>query len=162
MKKTVIAYTDGSSLGNPGPGGYGVILKYGSRVKELSGGFQCTTNNRMEILAAIVALRALTEPCKVDLHTDSQYVAHAINKGWARRWQKNHWMRNKREPALNPDLWTELLQLCDRHEVNFIWIRGHANDSDNERCDALAKQAAEKPDLPPDPGYDARACRNDR
>lgn len=157
-RKHVLAYTDGSSLGNPGPGGYGVILRHGAYKKALSGGFRCTTNNRMEILAAIKALEALKEPCRVTLHTDSQYLANAIMKGWARRWQRNGWMRNKKEPALNPDLWEVLLPLCDQHEVTFVWVRGHAGDALNERCDELAKMAAQQPNLPPDPGYDAGTC----
>lgn len=152
--KHVIIYTDGSSLGNPGPGGYGAILRYGDHEKELSAGYRCTTNNRMEILAAIEALKCLTEPCRVTLHTDSQYLVNAIEKGWARRWQRNRWMRNKKEKALNPDLWAEMLALCDRHNVELVWVRGHAGDEDNERCDELAKSAAEAPNLPPDPGYE--------
>ncbi|MGC9522741.1 MAG: ribonuclease HI [Anaerolineae bacterium] len=158
IKKHVTAYTDGSSLGNPGPGGYGVILRYGGHEKELSGGFRCTTNNRMELLAAIKALEALTEPCEVTLHTDSQYLARAIEEGWAQRWQRNGWMRNKKERALNPDLWARLLALCDKHDIEFVWIRGHNGDPLNERCDALAKEAAEQPRLPPDPGYPDKKC----
>jgi ribonuclease HI len=161
-RKHVLAYTDGSSLGNPGPGGYGVILRHGQYEKEISGGFACTTNNRMEILAAIKALEALTEPCTVTLHTDSQYLAHAIEKGWARRWQKSGWMRNKKEAALNPDLWQILLDLCAQHTVEFVWVRGHAGDAYNERCDALARTAAQQRNLPPDPGYDVAACRDRR
>lgn len=154
--KHVTVYTDGSALGNPGPGGYGAVLRYGQHVKELSGGFRCTTNNRMEILAVIEALRCLREPCRVTLHTDSQYVANAVTKGWARRWQRNGWMRNRKEPALNPDLWERLLTLLETHDVDFVWVRGHAGDEVNERCDQLAKAAAEAPDLPPDPGYDGQ------
>ena len=153
-KRHVIAYTDGSALGNPGPGGYGAILQHGNYEKELSGGFRHTTNNRMELLAAIEALKALKEPCHVTLHTDSQYLVNAMTKGWAQRWRRNGWMRNKKEPALNADLWAELLDLCEVHDVDFIWVRGHAGDPRNERCDALAKQAAELPDLPRDTGYD--------
>lgn len=157
--KPVIIYTDGSSLGNPGPGGYGVILRYGDHEKELSGGFRCTTNNRMELLAAIKGLQALNRPCEVKLHTDSQYLVNAIEKGWARRWQRNSWMRNKKDRALNPDLWAKLLPLTDRHDVEFIWVRGHAGHTDNERCDTLAKEAAEQPNLPPDEGYEREhAC----
>lgn len=151
--KHVTIYTDGSALGNPGPGGYGAVLRYGPHTKEVSGGFRCTTNNRMEILAAVEALRCLTEPCEVTLHTDSQYLANAVTKGWAERWQRNGWMRNKKEPALNVDLWQRLLPLLEQHDVTFVWVRGHAGDEVNERCDQLAKQAAQAPDLPPDPGY---------
>ncbi len=152
-RKHVIAYTDGSALGNPGPGGYGVILQHGDYERELSGGFRHTTNNRMEILAAIEALKALKEPCQVTLHTDSQYLVNAMTKGWAERWRANGWMRNKKEPALNPDLWEELLRLCKVHQVAFVWVRGHAGNHRNERCDVLAKEAAQQPDLPPDVGY---------
>jgi len=154
--KHVTIYTDGSSLGNPGPGGYGAILRYGAHARELSGGFQCTTNNRMEILAVIEALAALKEPCRVTIHSDSRYVINAITKGWARRWQRNGWMRNKKERAINPDLWKRLLTVIEPHEVEFVWVRGHAGDADNERCDMLAKSAAKQPELPPDPGYDRR------
>ena len=153
-RKHVIAYTDGSALGNPGPGGYGTLLLHGTSKKELSGGFRRTTNNRMEITAAIEALKALKEPCRVTLYTDSKYLANAISKGWAERWQRNHWMRNKSEPALNPDLWATLLDLCKTHEVEFVWTRGHAGDAYNERCDRLAREAAARPNLPPDVGYD--------
>ncbi len=153
ITKHVIAYTDGSALGNPGPGGYGAIVMHGNREKELSGGFRRTTNNRMEIMAAIEALRALKEPCRVTLYTDSQYLANAISKGWAEKWRRNDWMRNKSDRALNPDLWAVLLELCRVHEVEFCWTRGHAGDAHNERCDRLAREAASRPDLPPDPGY---------
>jgi ribonuclease HI len=152
--KPVIIYTDGSSLGNPGPGGYGVVLRYGDHEKELSGGFRCTTNNRMELLAAIKALQALKRPCRVKLHTDSQYLVNAIEKGWAKRWQRNGWMRNRKDRALNPDLWAELLPLTDRHDVELLWVRGHAGNPDNERCDTLAKEAADAPNLPPDEVYE--------
>ena len=151
--KHIIIYTDGSSLGNPGPGGYGAVLRYNSHTRELSGGFRCTTNNRMEILAAIEALKALRQPCRVTLHTDSQYLVNGVTKGWARRWQRNGWMRNKKEKAINPDLWERLLTLLKTHQVEFVWVRGHAGNAGNERCDQLAREAAEQPDLPPDPGY---------
>ena len=153
VRKHVVAYTDGSALGNPGPGGYGAILRNGEHEKELSGGFRNTTNNRMEIMAAIEALKALKEPCRVTLYTDSQYLANAITKGWAERWQRNNWMRNKSERALNPDLWAVLLELCRTHEVEFSWTRGHAGNALNERCDRLAREAALQPNLPPDVGY---------
>ena len=153
-QKQTIIYTDGSAIGNPGPGGYGVILRYGERIHELSGGFRHTTNNRMEILAAIEGLRALKEPCKVTLHTDSQYLVNAITKGWVKRWQSKGWMRTKDEKALNVDLWLELLPLLDKHDVDFVWVRGHAGTPDNERCDVLAKMAASQPDLPRDEVYE--------
>jgi ribonuclease HI len=154
-QKHVTIYTDGSAIGNPGPGGYGIILRYGEHTRELSGGFRWTTNNRMEILAAIEALRALKEPSKVMLHTDSQYLVNAITQGWVKRWQAKGWMRTKGEKALNVDLWLKLLPMLEKHNVTFVWVRGHAGNPDNERCDVLAKQAATQPDLPPDEVYEA-------
>ncbi len=152
--KSIIIYTDGACRGNPGPGGYGVVLKYGEQRKELSGGFRLTTNNRMEIMAAICGLRALKERCSVIVYTDSQYLSNAINKGWARRWRANNWMRNRKDRAVNPDLWDELLKLCDRHDVVFKWVRGHSGNPENERCDALSVQASRGHDLPADEGYE--------
>ena len=149
----VTIYTDGACLGNPGPGGYGAVLLYGSQRKELSGGFKLTTNNRMEITAALVALEALQKPCRVLLYSDSQYVVNAMSKGWAQRWQANGWKRNKREDAVNPDLWERMLELCQRHTVEFRWVRGHAGDKENERCDLLAVAAARDSGLPDDAGY---------
>ncbi len=153
-KKHITLYTDGSAIGNPGPGGYGVILRYGEQRRELSGGFRLTTNNRMEIRAAIEGLRALKEPCAVTLYSDSQYLVNAINQGWVKRWQAQGWMRTKKEPALNVDLWLELLPLLEKHTVTFVWVRGHADNPDNERCDLLARQAATQSNLPPDTGYE--------
>lgn len=153
--KKVIIYTDGACIGNPGPGGYGVVLLYGNHRKEMSGGFRLTTNNRMEIMAAIVGLSALKTKCAVTIYTDSQYLADAVMKGWVKRWRANDWMRNKKEKALNPDLWEKLLHLCEEHEVEFVWVRGHAGDPENERCDGLSMQAAQRKDLPPDVGYEA-------
>lgn len=150
----VTIYTDGSSLGNPGPGGYGVVLKAGTHRKELSGGFRKTTNNRMELLGVIEGLKSLKQPCKVTLYSDSKYIVDAVNQGWARRWKANHWKRNKREKALNPDLWKTLLDLLDEHQVEFVWVKGHANNAENNRCDRLAVAAASKPNLPPDSGYE--------
>ncbi len=155
-RKEVTIYTDGGALGNPGPGGYGVILDYRGQRKELSGGFRHTTNNRMELMAAIEGLRALKEPCRVTLYTDSRYLVDAMEKGWARRWQANGWRRNKREAALNADLWEELLRLCDTHDVRFVWVKGHSGHAENERCDQLVQEAARQPDLPPDPGYEGK------
>lgn len=152
--KQVVIYTDGACLGNPGPGGYGVILLYGKHRKELSGGFRLTTNNRMEIMAAIVGLSALKERCKVTVYTDSQYLADAMMQGWAKRWKSNGWRRNKKERALNSDLWDKLLNLCEQHDVEFVWIRGHNGNPENERCDKLSMQAAEQKNLPPDIGYE--------
>jgi len=138
VQKQVEIYTDGACSGNPGPGGYGVILSYNGREKELSGGEEMTTNNRMELTAAIVGLEALREPCTVTLYSDSKYVVDAINKGWAEKWHDNNWMRNSKEPALNPDLWEQLLGLTMEHEVTFVWVKGHAGHPQNERCDKLA------------------------
>ena len=152
--KHIIIYTDGSALGNPGPGGYGIILKHNGHIKELSGGFRRSTNNRMEIYAIIVALKALKHPSRVTLYTDSQYVVNAITEGWVKRWRAQGWMRNKKEPVLNIDLWSDLLPLLDLHEVEFVWLRGHRGNPNNERCDRLAKRAAKQDNLPPDTGYE--------
>jgi ribonuclease HI len=151
--KQVVIYTDGACSGNPGPGGYGVVLLFNGHRKELSGGFRKTTNNRMELLGAIEGLRALKDRCAVKLHTDSQYVVNAIEKGWAAKWKANGWMRNKKDKAVNPDLWEQLLQLCKQHKVEFIWVRGHAGNVENERCDVLAVAAAQQSNLPVDEGY---------
>jgi len=153
--KTITIHTDGACLGNPGPGGYGAVLEYEGARKELSGGFRLTTNNRMELLAAIKALEALKEPCRVTVYSDSQYVVDAVEKGWARRWQANDWMRNKKEAAINPDLWERLLQLTEKHAVTFRWVRGHAGNVENERCDRLAVEAANGHDLEADSVYES-------
>ena len=142
MKKVNI-YTDGACSGNPGPGGYGAVLIYGEHRKEFSGYEPNTTNNRMEIMGVIVALEALKMPCQVNLTSDSRYVVDAIEKGWAIRWKQNSWMRNKKEPALNVDLWERLLPLLDTHKVTFHWVKGHAGHIENERCDTLARRAIE-------------------
>lgn len=138
MLKYIEIFTDGACSGNPGPGGWGVVLRYGNREKELSGGEAMTTNNRMELTAAIMGLAALKEPCAVKLVTDSKYVAEAIDKGWARSWQKNGWKKADKKPALNSDLWQRLLELLDVHTVNIEWVKGHAGHPENERCDRLA------------------------
>ena len=138
MQKYVEIYTDGACSGNPGPGGWGVVLRYGSREKELSGGEFNTTNNRMELTAAIKGLSALKEPCAVKLVTDSKYVADGITKGWAESWRKNGWRKADKKPALNPDLWEQLLNLLNEHTVNIEWVKGHAGHPENERCDELA------------------------
>jgi ribonuclease HI len=148
--KEVTIYTDGACSGNPGPGGYGVVLLYQGHRKELSAGFKDTTNNRMEILAAIKGLESLKEKCRVTLYTDSQYLVNAIEKNWAQKWRANGWMRNKKEPALNADLWARLLKLCEFHEIKFVWVKGHAGNPENERCDQLAVAAFKQPGLPPD------------
>ena len=149
-------HTDGACLGNPGPGGYGVVMRYGDHSRELSGGYRLTTNNRMELLAAIRGLEALNRPCQVVLYSDSKYVVDAIGKGWAVKWRANGWMRNKREKAVNPDLWAKLLDLCATHDVEFRWVRGHSGVADNERCDRLAVAAAKGPNLQEDRGYPPR------
>ncbi len=149
-KKQVTLYTDGACTGNPGPGGYGAILQFGKHRRELSGGYAHTTNNRMEMMAVIVGLETLKEPCRVRVVTDSAYVANGIEKGWARSWQARGWRRRTGEPALNADLWQRILDLCQEHEVSFQWVRGHAGHPENERCDRLAVEAAAGPDLPPD------------
>ena len=142
--KFVEIFTDGACSGNPGPGGYGVILRYEANTKELSGGEPQTTNNRMELTAVIEGLKCLKEPCKIRLYTDSQYVANGITKGWAKNWRKNGWIKSDKKPVLNPELWDELLNLLDRHIVEVIWVKGHAGHKENERCDRLAVAAAEK------------------
>ncbi|MBO9339143.1 MAG: ribonuclease HI [Chloroflexus sp.] len=152
----VVIYTDGSAIGNPGPGGYGVVLRYNHHYKELSGGFRLTTNNRMELMACIVGLRSLKRSMQVKLYSDSKYVVDAIRNGWAKRWQINNWMRSKTEPAKNADLWAELLMLCERHQVEFVWVSGHSGVPDNERCHELATAAAQQPDLPPDIAFEAQ------
>lgn len=136
--KTVEIFTDGACSGNPGPGGYGAILRFEGHEKELSGGEAQTTNNRMELTAVIVALEALKFPCKVILTTDSKYVVDGIEKGWAKSWRENGWKKKDKKPALNPDLWGRLLDLLEIHEVEFNWVKGHAGHPENERCDALA------------------------
>lgn len=149
-KKAVTLYTDGACTGNPGPGGYGVILQFGKHRRELSGGYAHTTNNRMEMMAVIAGLQALKEPCRVRVVTDSEYVVNAMEKGWARSWKARGWRRRTGEPALNADLWERILDLCQEHQVSFQWVRGHAGHAENERCDRLAVEAAARPDLPRD------------
>ncbi|MDO4744025.1 MAG: ribonuclease HI [Clostridia bacterium] len=143
MKKVEI-FTDGACSGNPGPGGYGVVLRYGATEKELSGGEAETTNNRMELTAAIVGLEALKEKCSVTLYSDSKYLIDAINCGWAVKWRENGWMRTKKDKALNPDLWEKLLDLLDRQDVTLVWVKGHAGHPENERCDRMAVAETEK------------------
>ena len=146
-------YTDGGCSKNPGPGGYGVVLVTGAKRRELSGGYARTTNNRMELIACIKGLEALDERTSVTLYSDSQYVVNGMVKGWARRWKRNNWMRTEEEPAVNSDLWSRLLDLCEKHEVRFQWVRGHNGNRENERCDVLAVGMSRAADLPPDPGY---------
>lgn len=135
-------FTDGACRGNPGPGGYGVILRCGAKEKELSQGFANTTNNRMELLAAVTGLKSLNRKCRVTLYTDSQYLLNGIEKGWAKKWRANNWIKGDKKPALNSDLWEELLRLTEEHEVKMVWVKGHVGHPENERCDQLAVAAA--------------------
>ena len=136
--KTVTLYTDGACSGNPGPGGWGAILEFNGHEKELSGGESSTTNNRMELTAVIEGLSALKEPCRVELYSDSKYVIDSLEKGWARSWQKRGWVKSDKTPALNPDLWEKLLSLADLHQIRCHWVKGHAENEKNNRCDQLA------------------------
>ena len=136
--KTVTIYTDGACSGNPGPGGWGAILMYGSHKRELSGGEPNTTNNRMELTAVIQALSSLKEPCIVDLWSDSKYVIDGLEKGWAKGWKARGWVKSDKKPALNPDLWEELLRLTGIHSLRYHWVKGHAENEYNNRCDELA------------------------
>ena len=136
--KLVTIYTDGACSGNPGPGGWGAILEYMGHEKELSGGEKNTTNNRMELTAVIKALQALKEPCNVELYSDSKYVLDALQKGWAVSWRKRGWIKSDKKPALNPDLWETLLNLVEKHDVRYHWVKGHASNPKNNRCDELA------------------------
>lgn len=136
--KHIEIYTDGACSGNPGKGGWGAVLVYKSTEKEICGGSSETTNNRMELTAVIEALKCLKEPCNVTLTTDSKYVCDAINKGWVYNWKKNNWKKADKKPALNTDLWEELLKLLDIHKVEFVWVKGHNGHPYNERCDKLA------------------------
>ena len=143
MKKVTI-YSDGACSGNPGPGGYGTILVYGNVEKELSEGFESTTNNRMELLGAIAGLEALKEPCSVRIVSDSKYLCDAINQGWLENWKSRGWKKADKSPALNPDLWEKLLTLLERHDVTFVWVKGHDGHPYNERCDRLATAFADR------------------
>jgi ribonuclease HI len=147
-------YTDGGCEPNPGPGGYGVVLVHPKKRAEASGGFRSTTNNRMEILAAIKGLQMLKQPCKVTLYSDSQYLVDTIMKGWAVAWKKKDWWRTNQERAANVDLWETLLALCETHQVEFRWVRGHAGNVENERCDQLSTAALRQPNPPADEGYE--------
>lgn len=142
--KTVTIYTDGACSGNPGPGGWGAILRYKETEKELSGGAADTTNNRMELTAVIEALALLKESCVVELYSDSKYVIDGLSKGWARGWQKRGWIKSDKKPALNPDLWERLLALTDRHEMHYHWVKGHAENEKNNRCDQMAVAESKK------------------
>jgi ribonuclease HI len=157
--KKVTIYTDGGCTPNPGPGGYGIVLIYGEQRRELSGGYRSTTNNRMELTAAIRGLQALKEPCDVTLFSDSQYVVNGITKGWARTWKSKGWIKSDKRPAENIDLWEDLLNLCETHTVRFEWIRGHNGRAENECCDRLAGDASRRQDLPIDSVYEGNSKR---
>lgn len=148
-------FTDGACSGNPGPGGYGIVLLAGEHRKELAQGFRRTTNNRMELLAVIEGLKALRGPRRVEVWSDSKYVVEAIEKGWAKKWRSNGWRKADKKPALNADLWQELLALLDQHQVRFRWLRGHDGHSENERADQLAVSALRAPGLAIDRVYEA-------
>ena len=142
--KEVTLYTDGACSGNPGPGGWGAILIYKGKEKPLSGGDKETTNNKMELTAAIEGLSALKEPCLVKLYSDSKYLIDGMTKGWARSWEAKGWKKSDNKPALNPDLWEKLLRLDEFHEIEYIWVKGHAGNPNNERCDTMAVAEIEK------------------
>lgn len=152
--KDVTIFTDGSCLGNPGPGGFAAILRYGKVEKTITGGFNPTTNNRMELTACLAALKALKEPCQVTLFTDSKYLADAIRQGWLQNWLKQGWRTAAKKPVKNQDLWQALLPLLSKHQVQFTWIKAHDGHPENERCDLLAKEQAGLDNLPPDPGFE--------
>jgi ribonuclease HI len=149
----ILIYTDGGCQNNPGPGGYGAVIMAGNKRNEISQGYRMTTNNRMELMACVAALKSLESRVKVVLHSDSRYVVNGMNKGWAKRWKSNGWMRTKTEAAENADLWSELLDLTENRDVSFVWVRGHAGNIENERCDKLATDAAFRSDLREDVGY---------
>ena len=142
--KTVTLYTDGACSGNPGPGGWGAILLYNGHELALSGGEKSTTNNRMELTAVIEALQKLKEPCIVELYSDSKYVIDALEKGWAWGWKKRGWVKSDKKPALNPDLWDTLLSLTQKHELRYHWVKGHADNEYNNRCDTMAVAESRK------------------
>ena len=149
--KQIEIYTDGACRGNPGPGGYGAVLKYRQHRKEISGGFRETTNNRMEIYAAIAALEQLIEPCEITLYSDSRYLVDAISKRWLANWRRRGWIKADRQPVLNVDLWRRLEEAMAPHRLKFVWVRGHASNAENNRCDELAGAAATRGNLPEDP-----------
>lgn len=149
----VVIYSDGACLGNPGPGGYGTVLLAGDARKELSAGYRLTTNNRMELLGAIAGLEALKRPCRVELWSDSQYLVHAMTRGWITNWQRRGWRTKNGSPVANQDLWQRLLAAAAPHEIAWRWVRGHTGNPENERCDELAVAAANGPELLDDDGY---------
>lgn len=149
----VTIYTDGACLGNPGPGGWGAVLLSGGHRREISGGCRLSTNNRMEMLALIRALEGLKKKCAVQVYTDSRYLHDAVSRKWLSRWRRNGWRTSEKKPVKNQDLWLRLDALLGAHDVRFSWVRGHAGNPENERCDRLAAAAAQQPDLPEDEGY---------
>ncbi|MFI3246677.1 MAG: ribonuclease HI [Ferrimonas sp.] len=153
-RKAVTLYTDGSCLGNPGPGGYGAVMLYRQHRKELQQGYALTTNNRMELLAAIIALETLIEPCDVTLHTDSQYMRQGITL-WIHGWKRNGWQTKAKAAVKNVDLWQRLDAVSQHHQIDWHWVKGHSGDPENERCDQLARAAASATNLPQDTGYQA-------
>lgn len=153
----VTIYTDGSSLGNPGPGGWGALLDWNGARKSLSKGYRLTTNNRMEIRGVLHALEQLTRPCRVTVVTDSQYVCDTVEKKWLQNWVRNGWVTSGKKPVKNRDLWEQLLPLLKKHTVRFRWVRGHAGHPENEECDRLAKQSAKQGNLLTDDGYEGSA-----
>jgi ribonuclease HI len=152
----IIIYSDGGSINNPGPGGYGVVIIDGGKRRELSGGFRMTTNNRMELTGAIEGLKLFDKPSRILIRTDSQYVVRGIMEGWAQKWRRNGWMRTRNEPAENYDLWKTLLDLTEKNDVIFEWLKGHAGHDENERCDELARSASAQKGLPPDTNYEEK------
>lgn len=151
--KPVTIYTDGACKGNPGPGAYAAVMLSGEHRKEIAAGYRLTTNNRMELLAAISALELLQKPCKVDLHSDSKYLVQAINDHWIVGWQKKGWVNSKKEPVKNQDLWRRLLTVMEPHDISWHWVKGHAGNKENERCDELANEAVIGDDLLEDEGF---------
>lgn len=152
-EKQIVIYTDGACINNPGNGGYGVVILQSGKRSEYSGGFARTTNNRMELMACIVGLEHVPSGSSVRLYSDSQYVVNGMQKGWAKHWRARGWRRSGGKPAENSDLWARLLELCEKNQVEFEWLRGHNGNIENERCNTLAQKAASQPDNSPDPGY---------
>lgn len=155
LMKRVIIHTDGGCKGNPGPGGYGVVMVCGRHRKELAAGYRLTTNNRMELRAAIAALEMLSEPCEVELHSDSKYLIDAISKKWIEGWKKRGWQTADKKPVKNQDLWLRLIAAIGQHKVDWRWVKGHAGHAENERCDELANIAVAGRDLTEDTGFEA-------
>lgn len=152
----IVIFTDGGSINNPGPGGYGIVICEGDKRQEISGGYRLTTNNRMEMMACLVALRTIENDTRpVILYSDSSYLINGISKGWAKKWRANGWRKSDKQPALNSDLWLELLDVLEELDVTFRWVKGHAGNELNERCDKLAVASARKPNMPIDHGYEA-------